>query len=595
MTIVDRSTIGLIRRIYGHLTVRRRRQLAILGMLMVVSSFVEAISISSILPFLAALATPERVREIDALKPILAYFEINDTSELRLAFTLLFIGLVLLSGTFRIVFFWLQTRLGMAIGIDFSVQVYEKTLYQPYGDLISRNSSEILAGAQKAKDLVGYIIQPTLTFISSIFMLVAVLSALFAIEPIVALSSILGFGALYIFATTASKRLLQTNSRTYATELGRVNKAIQEGIGGIRDVIIDGTQATYSRLYRAALTKMQYAAAGNAILAQSPRFVIEMLGMALLAGITFVLINRDVSFTAMIPTLGVIALGAQRLLPVLQQAYSAYVTIRGGVDSTMDALNLLDQTVSPAVLSERPNRLTFDKTIKVDNLNFSYQSASRMILKDINLEIKRGDRIGLIGATGSGKSTLVDLIMGLLSPTTGAIFIDGQKLCDDNIKDWHSCISHVPQSIFLADTTIAENIAFGVERHEIDMERVHDAAKIAKISQTIESFPEGYQTHVGERGIRLSGGQRQRIGIARAMYKRSRVLILDEATSALDGETESSVMSAIDEIGENVTMLLIAHRLSTLRSCDFLIELKNGIVSWSGTYRELEARERVRM
>jgi ABC-type bacteriocin/lantibiotic exporter with double-glycine peptidase domain len=559
---------------------------------MVVSSFIEAISIGSVLPFLAALTTPEKLSEIHVIKKALAYLGINGTFELRVTFTLLFVGLVLVSGLFRILFYWVQIRLSMAIGIDFSVQVYENTLYQPYGELITRNSSEILAGSQKAKDLVGYIIQPTLTFLSSIFILVVVLATLFVIEPVVAISGVVGFGALYVCATTASKRFLQTNSRIYATELGRVNKAIQEGVGGIRDVIIDGTQATFTKEYRRALTRMQYAAAGNVLLSQFPRLVIEMLGMVLLAGITLVMVGRDGNFAAAIPALGVVALGAQRLLPVLQQGYTAYITIRGGIDSTTDALRLLDlATSSVTAASKTFGHLIFEKTLRIESLSFSYRQDSKPVLKDVNIEIRCGERVGLIGATGSGKSTLVDLIMGLLSPSAGGIFVDGQKLCDENVRKWQSSISHVPQSIYLADLTVAENIAFGIERQEIDMVRVCEAARIAQISQSIESLPEGYQTLVGERGIRLSGGQRQRIGLARAIYKQSKVLILDEATSALDGDTENAVMDAIDEIGGGVTMVLIAHRITTLKNCHLILEMKDGSIGWSGTYSQLEARQ----
>jgi ATP-binding cassette subfamily B protein len=588
----DRSTFGLIRRVYANLTLRRRRQLGALAALMVVSSFVEAVSIGSILPFLAALTDPERVNQMASKLPLISRFALDGTFDLRLVFTLIFVGLIALSGVFRVLYFWVQTRLSMAISIDFSVQVYEKTLYQPYDEIVCRNSSEILAGAQKAKDLVGYIIQPALTFVSSMFLLGAVLITLFVIEPTVAISGIAaGFGGLYFFATTISKRLLQANSRTYATELIRVNKAIQEGLGGIRDVIIDGTQPTFSTLYRAALSKMQHAAAGNVILAQMPRYIIEMIGMMLLAGIAYLMMSRNGNFVSAIPALGVLALCAQRLLPVLQQAYAAYVTIRGGFDSTTDALNLLDQP-SPAPLPEKQqHRLRFDRGLKVEKVHFGYKPGAQIVLRDIDLEIRRGERVGFIGTTGSGKSTLIDLLMGLLTPTAGAIYVDDVKLGPENIRDWHACISHVPQSIFLADSSIAENIAFGIEGRDIDMERVREAAVVAQISKDIESLPEGYQTRVGERGIRLSGGQRQRIGIARAVYKRSRVLVFDEATSALDSETEANVMSAIDQLDGEVTILFIAHRISTLKNCDSVVELSNGAIAWRGTYRELEVRD----
>lgn len=590
MNQIDQSTISLIKRVFKHLSMIRKRQLAVLAVLMIVSSFLEAISIGSILPFLASLTAPESLQESAILEPILVHFHINSLLDIRLIFTLLFVTTVLISGLFRILFFWLQIRLSMAIGTDFSVQVYENTLYQPYGDIINRNSGEILAGAQKAKELVGYIILPALIFVSSIFMLVAILTPFFLIEPMVAASSIFGFGALYILSMAISKRFLRANSRAYATELGRVNKAIQEGIGGIRDVIIDGAQASYANVYRLALTRMQAASAGNVILAQMPRYVIEMLGIVLLAGIAFLMTGSGRNIVMAIPLLGVAALGAQKVLPILQQAYAAYVTVRGAADSTHDALELLDQKLITQQRSIEHKSLTFNKMVKVENLCFAYKKNLKNVLSGIDVHIHKGARIGLIGATGSGKSTLVDVIMGLLTPTSGSILIDGKQLNMDNMKDWHSCISHVPQTIFLADTTIAENIAFGVKYNDIDVERMREAARIAQVSQTIESLPEGYQTYVGERGIRLSGGQRQRIGIARAIYKRSSVLILDEATSALDSETERRVMDAIDSLPERITMMIIAHRISTLQRCDFIIELQSGAELWRGTYSQLLQR-----
>lgn len=588
MNETKNSTLDVIKRVFRHLSSRRRHQLIILGILMIISSFVEAISISSIIPFLAALTDPTKLLNIPFLKGILEYTASTNPSDMRLVFTVTFIGLILASGFFRITFFWLQTRLSMAIGIDFSVQVYEKTLFQPYEEIISRNSSEILAGAHKAKDLVGYIIQPALIFFSSLFMLVVVLTTLFIIEPTVAISGVIGFGTLYFIATAVSKRFLLSNSRVYAAELGRVNKVIQEGVGGIRDVIIDANQPTYAKVYRRALTRMQLAAAGNVLLAQTPRFVIEMLGLVFMATITYVLVSRDGDFVAAIPIFGAIALGAQRLLPILQQTYSAYATIRGGMQSTIDALNLLDQA-EPTTTDDtnQSHKLKFNSTLTLNKVHYAYQSSARPVLNNINLHISRGDRIGLIGATGSGKSTLVDLIMGLLTPSDGNILIDGEELNEKNMRAWHALVAHVPQSVYLADTTIAANIAFGIEKHEIDMIRVKEAARIAQVSDVVESLPQKYQTFVGERGIKLSGGQRQRIGLARALYKKARVLVLDEATSALDNETEENVMSAIEGLGKDITMIHIAHRLTTLKNCDYIIELKKGKVFWEGKFSEI--------
>jgi ATP-binding cassette subfamily B protein len=421
-------------------------------------------------------------------------------------------------------------------------------------------------------------------------MLIAVLTTIFFIEPKVALFGILGFGSLYGLAILISKKFLKRNSASYAVEMVLVNKAIQEGMGGIRDIIIDGTQKIFTNFYAGAVTRMQMAAAGNVALSQLPRYFIEIFGMFLLAGIALVMSERDGGVMTAIPALGVIALSVQRLLPVLQQAYSAYASIRGGVDSTLDALYMLDQAIPCIPNASKTENIIFRDMLSIKDIKFSYEINQKFILDGINIDIPQGCCVGIIGASGGGKSTLVDLIMGLLTPSFGKILVDSCALGPLNMKSWQSCISHVPQHIFLADATIAENIAFGVEKQDINWDRVSDAAKIAQISEVIELLPNAYLTKVGERGIKLSGGQRQRIGIARAIYKRSKLLILDEATSALDGQIEESVMNAISALGGDVTMILIAHRISILKYCDFIVEMKDGKVIWTGSYPELEVR-----
>jgi len=274
-----------------------------------------------------------------------------------------------------------------------------------------------------------------------------------------------------------------------------------------------------------------------------------------------------------IPVLGALALGAQRLLPALQQAYSAYSAIKGSKSSFEDVLNLLDQPLPEYVGQPAPEPIPFAKEIKLNNLDFRYTEDSPWVLKNINLSLKKGSRIGFIGVTGSGKSTLLDIIMGLLSPTNGGLSIDQQLIDNQNRRAWRAHIAHVPQNIYLSDGTIEENIAFGIAKELIDHQRVKKAAQQAQIAELIEQWKGGYQTFVGERGVRLSGGQRQRIGIARALYKQADVLIFDEATSALDNKTEQAVMSAIEGLDKKLTILIIAHRLTTLKGCDQIVEI----------------------
>jgi ATP-binding cassette subfamily B protein len=285
--------------------------------------------------------------------------------------------------------------------------------------------------------------------------------------------------------------------------------------------------------------------------------------------------------------LGALALAAQRLLPLVQQGYAGWTSMLGGQASLRDVLTLLEQPLPAYSVLPPPTPIPFRKEISLDDLHFRYSPDGPWVLRGIDLQIPRGSRIGLIGTTGSGKSTLLDIVMGLLAPTTGVLRIDDTLLDEANHRAWQTHIAHVPQAIFLADTTIAENIAFGVPFGQIDHARVHRAAQRAQIAATIESWPKGYDTFVGERGIRLSGGQRQRIGIARALYKHADVIVFDEATSALDSDTERAVMEAFDSLDEELTILIVAHRVSTLKDCDRIVELSGGVVQRIGTYQHM--------
>jgi ATP-binding cassette subfamily B protein len=556
---------------------------------MIITSFAEVLSIGAVLPFLGVLTSPEKIFVHDLAQPFIQLLQIQSPQELLLPLTLVFIMAAIFAGFARIALLWTQIRLSTAIGADFSVQVYERTLYQPYSLHVSRNSSEILAGTRKAESLVYGIIQPVLIVISSLVILVALTATLVAIQPTTALAAFLGFGLIYALIVAVIKQRISKNGQTIASQQGSVTKAIQEGLGGIRDVLIDGTQSVYSKLYKDALIPMQAASASNQVLTSSPRFGVEALGMALIAGLAYMLAAATGAVGGVInaiPVLGALALGAQRLLPVLQQIYNAYISIKGSQASTQDALDLLDQPM-PVHLIAQPKPMGFEAAITLKDLGFRYTSQGPWVLRHLNLQIPKGSRVGFVGVTGSGKSTLLDIVMGLLTPTEGALLVDNTAVNPRNTRAWQGHISHVPQAIYLADTSIAENIAFGVPAELIDLHRVKQAAQQAQISQTIESWGKGYDTLVGERGVRLSGGQRQRIGIARALYKRANVIFFDEATSALDNETEAAVMQAVETLGRDVTVLFITHRLTTLKNCDQIVELANGGVKAVGGYDQI--------
>ena len=409
--------------------------------------------------------------------------------------------------------------------------------------------------------------------------MIGILSALFTIDIKVALTASIGFGLLYWGVIRYTRRQLEENSQCIADQSTLMIKSLQEGLGGIRDVLIDGSQQFYCQLYRNSDLPLRRASGNNAFISGSPRFAMEAIGMTLIAVLAYVMTQQEGSMSTAIPVLGTLALGAQRLLPALQQAYGAYSQIKGSKSSFQDVLNLLDQPLPNYADQSLPTPILFEKEIQLKNLSFRYAKDASWVLNNINLKLTKGARIGFMGLTGKGKSTLLDIIMGLLPPTDGELIIDDQTINDENRRAWQVHIAHVPQNIYLSDSTIEENIAFGIPKEQINHQQVEKAAQKAQIAELIKEWKDGYQTFVGERGIRLSGGQRQRIGIARALYKQVNVLIFDEATSALDNETEQAVMEAIEGLDREQTILIIAHRLTTLKGCDYVVELSKNSVN----------------
>lgn len=354
--------------------------------------------------------------------------------------------------------------------------------------------------------------------------------------------------------------------------------------------MLDGIQDVYCDIYRNSDRKLNRASVQNNFLSGSPRSIIETIGMVLMAGFAYYLFRESKDgLLGALPLLGSLALGAQRILPALQIGFSSWSTMKSGQAYLTDVLQYLRLPLPSHANESPPPRREFQNSIRIENLSFKYDADGPLILDYLNLSIPRGARVGFVGETGSGKSTLLDIIMALLEPSSGAILVDDEPIRAENVRSWQANIGHVPQSIYLSDTTIAENIAFGVPRDEIDFERMRTAAARAQIAKHVEGLRLGYDTVVGERGVRLSGGQRQRIGIARSLYKQASVLIFDEATSALDNETEKAVMEAIEGLGEDLTILMIAHRISTVQKCDMIVELKNGRIQRIGNYQELFA------
>lgn len=560
----------------------------LLLVLMGATSVAEVIGIGAVLPFLGALMSPEKLFQSEHLQQIIVKLNISDPTKLLMPLTVIFIGASVMAGVMRLILLWAQTRLGHAIGADLSIQIYEKTLHQPYAVHASRNSSEVIAGiSTKVNIVILNTVLPLIAATSSLLLFLGILTALILIDPVVALTAFLTFGAVYAVIMVMTRNQLKRNSKLISQEHGRVMKALQEGLGGIRDVLIDGTQSVYCKIYRSADLPLRRAQANNQFIGASPRFLIEALGVVMIASLAYVLTGQEEGAIAAIPLLGGLAIGAQRLLPVLQQFYASWSSLRGSHASLNDVLTLIEQPMPDHALIKCIKPIQFSRFIRLENVNFRYSKKTPQVLKNINIEIEKGTMIGFMGTTGSGKSTLLDILMALFEPESGVLKVDETPINQQNLRAWQSQIAHVPQSIFITDTSITENIAFGVPLEEIDFERVRQAAQLANIADTIESWEHGFDTLVGERGVRLSGGQLQRIGLARALYKTAELIILDEATSALDNDTESAVMRAINGLGKDITVIMVAHRLSTLKDCDVIYELQDGQIVRSGTFEDI--------
>lgn len=576
--------VVLMMRLWAHLTPRRRVQFSLLLGLSGVSAFAEMIGLGIVFPFLGVLVSPEKVMVMPTIAKITSFLGISSTNELLLVLTAALVISTLVASAVKLLLLWASARVSITAAGDLSVELYRRTLFQPYITHIARNSSEIIAGIGTKVSHAMLFLHQTSTMVSSAVILMALTLTLIAIDPRAALSSGVSFGAAYIFISRIARKRLRRNGEVLSAEAPRTVKALQEGLGGIRDVLLDGTQAYYCTLYADSDRRIRRAQSANSFINMAPRYVMEGFGVTFIALLAYWLtLGGNVGQSAL-PVLGALALGAQRMLPTLQAIYGAWANIVSSEASVSDTLALLDQPLPKEAFNPIPAPLGLRNCIRFESIDFAYQSAEPLILKNIDLTIRKGERIGIIGSTGSGKSTILDILMGLLQPTGGRLVVDEIPITEENSLAWRQSIAHVPQSIFLADASVAENIALGKAVEDIDMERVRRAASQARIADLIESRPEGYFTRVGERGVKLSGGQRQRIAIARALYKNASVLVLDEATSALDNGTEKEVMDAVQGLGSDLTIIIVAHRIDSVKDCHRVVRVEAGAIVDEGTF-----------
>jgi len=579
---------NLICKLWTFLSIQRKRHFLLLLIFTIFSSFAEVVSVGVIFPFLAAITSPEKLLMNEYFLILFSDYYSYIKDNLLLYVTIAFCSIIFISGLIRMVLWWLQTRISFGAGADFSYDIYRKTLYQPYEVHLARNSSEVISGiANKVGSIIYSLILPLFSFFSSLLMILFIGSVLFVVDPFITATSIVAFGIIYISITYFSKNRITRDSKIIASESNFIFKALQEGLAGIRDVILDGSQQVYLNIYRNSDLPLRRAQGNIHLQSGLPRYFIETFGYIFLGLLAYILAQNSQDPSVVVARLAVVAIGAQRLLPLIQQLYSSVIIMKGAKSNLVDVIDLLSQKIQFNNNQSLNSNLFFRNSLNFHNVSFKYKGTDKNIISDISLEILKGDRVGIIGSTGSGKTTFLDLMMGLLSPTSGKITIDGEPLNYNNIHFWRKNIAHVPQNIFLSDTSIFENIAFGIPYDEIDYNQVFEAAKQAKIYDTILAMKNGFNSTVGERGVRLSGGQRQRIGIARALYKKATIIIFDEATSSLDNSTETELMHEIDSLDSSLTLILVAHRLSTLKSCNVIFEISKASINRLGDYNSL--------
>jgi ATP-binding cassette, subfamily B, bacterial PglK len=558
--------------LYRLLSPRRRWQLWALIGLMLVSALLELGTLASLVPFLAVIEGKEVGKSFLRLMDMAGVDQ--GVVSTQMVFVL-FVSIATFSTASRLLLAWTSTRLTYAMGADLSAALVESTLVQPYKYHVQHNSSETIAGLSKVLIVLHGIFTPLIQTVISLILTTAMLGALLVINTKLTLLILVILPASYAVIFLGSRYQFARNSKSIAVDEQDRVQTVQEAVGGIRDVILYRHQSLYTGRFARTEHHLRRAQAINSFLGSSPRHFIELVGLLLIATVCYVATAGKDPTTSVIALMGPVVLGMQRMLPQVQQIYYGWTSLVANRHSLDDVLRILKL---PKPLRADTRQVSFNRSIELRGVSYKHAERAKETLSNVNITIHKGSRVGVVGTTGSGKSTFVDLVMGLLEPSSGQICVDGVALDAATVDSWQERIAHVPQTIYLSDASIADNIALGTASTSHDPERMRAVCRAAQLTDFLHTLPAGLDTVVGEGGVKLSGGQRQRIGIARALYRHAQLLVLDEATSALDSETEFRVIRAINELSPEITIIMIAHRKSTLRACDAIFQVAHGRV-----------------
>lgn len=560
-------------------------------MTILVMGFLEVVGIASILPFMQLLSEPDAVAKSSLLTSIYDFFNFSSTRSMLLASGFGVILLLTISNLFSAFANWLQFKYSWQVAHNLGTRLLKAYLLKPYSYFLQKNSAELktyLVG--EVTGLTMGVLIPALEFLSRSTVALVIFGLLIWVDYKVALTMAAVLGGAYLLIFYSQKKLLsKLGERRIEKNLLRY-KTIGELLSGIKTVKVSGTQSFFYERYSSASKEYCEVQPKVSMIMATPRYFLEIFAFGGILAVTLYLYSEGENLQSALPRLSLYAVAGYRLLPALQRAFASASRIK-------HYLPVLDKLQADLILAlERKNELeaghspfTFQEKIELRKASFHYESVPNLILDNFSIEIKRGEIVAFIGSTGAGKTTLIDILVGLLNLTNGGLYVDGKNVNMNNQAAWQQNIAYVPQEVFLFDDTIAHNIVIGESDDEIDMERVQMAARMAEIHDFIENeLSEKYKTKIGERGVRLSGGQRQRLGLARALYRNPKVLVLDEATAALDSITENNIIETLKLLPNELTTLIIAHRLSTVRHADRICLLENGKIKASGTYEELQ-------
>ena len=560
--------------LYNWLSKKRKNQFFLIIFFSIIVSILEMIAIGSVVPFVSSILSSDSSFGLKFIQFLKSFLTVNNKEELIIILALVFVLFSIITGFCRSILIYAVSRYSNIILAEMATSIYSQKLNEPFLRFISNSSDKLISLISSKLFQVYDLINGILLIITSTILFISIMAILLFIDFQLTMISLIIFGTLYLLVVLSFRRMIMKNSRTISQNQTLMVKSLQEGIGSIRDIILDSNQEIYTKSFSELVFERGIKVAINDVVAQSPRFLLETVGIILISTFLFFSGSKN-GVLALFPVLSALALGAQKIMPLMNTVYVNYSTVVSNSHQLNEAVKILKEMKKDLFKASKKEDLLFEKKIVLKDVYFQYNDNSPLILKGINFEILKGSKIGIIGKTGRGKSTLLDIIMSLLNPTSGYIFIDDKLLKNENLQAWRKKITHVPQDIFLINGTILENVTLTLKKDDIDIKKVIRSLEISGILDLIETLPNKLDEVIGERGVKLSGGQKQRIGIARALYRKSDLIILDEATNALDLYTEKKIIDQIINNYKHKTILMVSHRIDTLKNCDKVFKLEN--------------------